>query len=120
MKKILAAILCLLVCAQAFGFGSISPEAEGTKEMFFDSFDYKAFGSSGLYGGNNAWEREYSTPKDGNDKGSADSTAPVPSGGVLKFTEGDGIRFNWQNLDGFSKFDACFGGCCRRNDVGIF
>ena len=106
MKKILSAILCLLVCAQAFGVGSISSEAEGTKEMFFDSFDYKAFGSSGLYGGNNAWEREYSTPKDGNDKGSADSTAPVPLGGVLKFSEGDGIRFNWQNLDGFSKFDA--------------
>ena len=84
MKKILSAILCLLVCAQAFGFGSISPEAEGTKEMFFDSFDYKAFGSSGLYGGNNAWEKEYLTPKDGNDKGSADSTAPVPLDGVLK------------------------------------
>ena len=65
MKKILSAILCLLVCAQAFGVGAISAEAEETKEMFFDSFDYKAFGSSGLYGGNNAWEREYSTPKDG-------------------------------------------------------
>ncbi|MBO7273415.1 MAG: hypothetical protein J6V22_01025, partial [Clostridia bacterium] len=24
----------------------------------------------------------------------------------MKFSEGDGIRFNWQNLDGFSKFDA--------------
>ena len=41
MKKILSAILCLLVCAQAFGVGSISSEAEETKEMFFDSFDYK-------------------------------------------------------------------------------
>ena len=106
MKKILATLLCMLVCVQTFALGSISVNADGAKEIFSDSFDYKTFGSAGLYGGNNAWEKEYAKPKDSNDKGSVDSNAPVASNGVLKFVEGDGIRFNWQNIDGFSKFDA--------------
>jgi len=106
MKKFLATLLCLLVCVQAFGVGSISSNAEKAKEVFFDSFDYKRFGSPGLFGGANVWEREYSTPKDSGDKGSVESNAPTPSDGVLKFVEGDGIRFNWQKIDEFSKFDA--------------
>ena len=106
MKKFFATILCLLICVQAIGFASLSSNAGEAKEMFFDSFDYKKFGSQGLYGGANVWEKEYATPKDSNDKGSIECNAPVPSDGVLKFAEGDGIRFNWQKADGFSKFDA--------------
>ena len=82
MKKILATLLCMLVCVQTFALGSISVNADGAKEMFSDSFDYKNFGSAGLYGGNNAWEKEYSKPKDSNDKGSVDSNAPVASNGA--------------------------------------
>lgn len=106
MKKILATILCLLMIIPVNGIFSFGANASETKVMFTDSFNYSEFGSAGLYGGANIWEKEYATPKDSSDKGSVECNAPTVSNGVLKLVEGDGIRFNWQNIDDFSKFDA--------------
>ena len=106
MKRITATALCLLLVMQVFGAFMFSANAAEAKVVFSDSFDYKNFGSGGLYGGANVWEKEYAKPKDSNDKGSVECNAPAASNGVLKFVEGDGIRFNWQNISEFSKFDA--------------
>ncbi len=106
MKKLTVIILCLLIVIQAFGAGVFSASATEAKTLFSDSFNYKNFGKSALYDSTNVWEKEYSTPKDSNDQGSADSSAPTPKNGVLSFSEGDGIRFNWQNISEFKSFDA--------------
>ncbi len=106
MKKILVTLFCLLICVQSLGIGSMSAIANESKVLFTDSFDYVDFGSSELYDKSGVWEKEYATPKDSNDKGSVECNAPTESNGVLKFVEGDGIRFNWQNISDFSKFDA--------------
>lgn len=105
MKKITVIILCLLIGIQAFGAVAFSASAAEAKTLFSDSFNYKNFGKSALYNSTNVWEKEYATPKDSNDQGSMDCSAPTPKNGVLNFAEGDGIRFNWQNLNEFSGFD---------------
>ena len=105
MKKILAVLFCLLFCVQSLGLGSMSANANEAKVLFTDSFDYVEFGSSELYDKSGVWEKEYATPKDNNDFGSLESNAPIAKNGVLSFAEGDGIRFNWQKLNGFSGFD---------------
>jgi hypothetical protein len=105
MKKILVMLFCLLICVQSLGLGYISASANEAQVLFTDSFDYVDFGSSELYDKTNVWEKEYAMPKDNNDFGSVESSAPIAKNGVLNFAEGDGIRFNWQNLSGFSGFD---------------
>ncbi|MBO5914473.1 MAG: hypothetical protein J6Q72_03910, partial [Clostridia bacterium] len=105
MKKILAVFFCLLICVQSLGLGSMSAIANEAQVLFTDSFDYVDFGSSELYDKSGVWEKEYATPKDNNDYGSVESSAPIAKNGVLNFAEGDGIRFNWQKLNGFSGFD---------------
>ena len=101
MKKILVTLFCLLICVQSLGLGYISAAANEAQVLFTDSFDYVDFGSSELYDKTNVWEKEYAMPKDNNDFGSVESSAPIAKNGVLNFAEGDGIRFNWQNLNGF-------------------
>ena len=105
MKKILAVLFCLLICVQSLGLGSMPAIANEAQVLFTDSFDYVDFGSSELYDKSGVWEKEYATPKDNNDYGSVESSAPIAKNGVLSFAEGDGIRFNWQKLNGFSGFD---------------
>lgn len=105
MKKILAVVFCLLICVQSLGLGSMPATANEAQVLFTDSFDYVDFGSSELYDKSGVWEKEYATPKDNNDYGSVESSAPIAKNGVLNFAEGDGIRFNWQKLNGFSGFD---------------
>ncbi len=105
MKKILAVLFCLLICVQSLGIGSMSAIANEAQVLFTDSFDYVDFGSSELYDKSGVWEKEYAMPKDSNDFGSVESSAPMAKNGVLNFAEGDGIRFNWQKLSGFSSFD---------------
>ena len=106
MKKVLSILICLLLCVQLVGAELLSAEAEGATLLFEDDFSYASFGGGGLYDGSGAWEREYATPKDSQDAGSVECTAPAARDGVLYFAEGDGIRLNWQKLEGFSTFDA--------------
>ena len=101
MKKALSMIICMLLCIQLPGTGVFSVDAESTKVLFEDDFSYTEFGAVGLYDENGAWEREYGNPKNSDDAGSVESTAPVVKDGVLKFKEGDGIRLNWKKLKGF-------------------
>ncbi len=106
MKKLTVIILCLLIGIQAFGAGAFSASAAEAKTLFSDSFNYKNFGKSALYNSTNVWEKEYATPKDSNDQGSVECSAPTPKNGALSFSEGDGVRFNWQNISDFKSFDA--------------
>ena len=106
MKKILVTLFCLLICVQSLGIGSMSAIANESKVLFTDSFNYTNFGATGLYDNTGVWEKEYGTPKDSNDQGSVECSAPTTKNGVLSFSEGDGIRFNWYKLSDFKSFDA--------------
>ena len=106
MKKAFSLIICLLLCLQLAGTEVFLVDAESTKILYEDDFSYTEFGSVSLYEENGAWEREYATPKNSNDAGSVECTAPTVKNGALVFGRGDGIRLNWQKLSGFSGFDA--------------
>ncbi|MBR5285645.1 MAG: metallophosphoesterase [Clostridia bacterium] len=106
MKKIAAILLCLFMGIQVLGAGAFSVGAEEAQVLFTDSFNYTNFGTSGLYDNTGVWEKEYGTPKDSNDQGSVECSAPTTKNGVLSFSEGEGIRFNWYKLSDFKSFDA--------------
>lgn len=107
MKKSTAIILCFLLLIQTFAGVAVQAfavEGETSGEILFeDSFDYDCF-QKPFYDETKAFEAEYAADST-DDYGFRNLTAPVVSNGGLHFTKGDGLRLNWQKLDGFSTFD---------------
>ena len=105
-KKSIAGVLGLLLMFSALSLNIFANENSKEPVVYSDNFDYTGFGKSIGFYTNGAWETEYIDLSSADDFGYRDSTSPTVFNGVLHFKEGDGVRLNWQKLDGFSSFDA--------------
>jgi len=106
IKKLVSLVLCLLLWLNSLPLFAFAAGASDESLVFFDSFDYSGFGQSVDFFGTAAWEAEYYNTSSADDFGYRKSTPPTIANGQLHFKEGDGLRLNWQKLDGFSSFDA--------------
>lgn len=106
IKKLVSLVLCLLLWLNSLPLSAFAAGASDESLVFFDSFDYSGFGQSVDFFGTAAWEAEYYNTSSADDFGYRKSTPPTIANGQLHFKEGDGLRLNWQKLDGFSSFDA--------------
>ena len=97
MKRVISALLCVLLLMQVLTIGVLVATASTVSNTvaFEDAFNYDAFNDG-------AWGVEYKLEGDANDYGYRDSTAPTFSNEAMKLNEGDGIRLDWQELPGFS------------------
>ena len=103
--KIISVVLCLSIL---LGYPSLFVSAEDNSNnpsVFFDSFDYSGFGKTDEFYNTDAWGSEYAISNSSDDFGYRNSTRPSISNGTLNFKEGDGLRLDWQDLEGFSTFD---------------
>lgn len=107
-KKIISIAICLLILLQSFSVNIFANDGgDNEPTVFEDSFDYDSVGADlGFYDANKTWETEFNNQNSEDVYGYRDSTTPTVSGGAMNFKEGDGVRLNWQKLDGFSTFDA--------------
>ena len=101
MKRLTSVLLLILMILTTLVAVVPSVSAQGSKIIYEDGFDYDIFGESeSIYNEQNIWQREFKTDTDDN-FGFNEASAPFVKNGVLKFNEGDGIRLNWTNIDGF-------------------
>ena len=103
MKRIIsvALLVAMILTTLISALPTTAAEQEG-KVLFEDGFDYDGFGKAeSIYDEKNIWQKEFKSDASDN-YGYRESSAPQAKDGVLKFNEGDGIRLNWANIDGFS------------------
>lgn len=105
-KKIVSIVLCFLLLIAPLSPDALAAKASGEPYVFLDTFEYSTFGKAVDFYGTDAWEAEYSNLNSSSDFGHRNSTPPAVKNGKLYFSKGDGVRLNWQKLDGFSSFDA--------------
>ena len=103
MKRIIsvALLVAMILTTLMAALPTTAAEHEG-KVVFEDGFEYDGFGKAeSIYDEKNIWQKEFKSDSSDN-YGYRESSAPQAKDGVLKFNEGDGIRLNWDNIDGFS------------------
>lgn len=106
-KKIISIAICLLILLQSFSVNIFANDGGNEPTVFEDSFDYDSLGVGfGFYDAQKTWQAEFKDDTSADVYGYRDSTAPTVSGGAMNFSQGDGVRLNWQKLEGFSTFDA--------------
>ena len=104
MKHVSKRLLCLILVLPML-LGVIPAVAAAEPVVYEDSFDYAAFGAASLYDATGMWQTEYKTDTT-SDYGYRTSSQAQPEDGVLVMNKGDGLRLNWQMLEGFETFDA--------------
>ncbi len=104
MKRIISLLICILMVFGVFAVGPLSMDTSAAP-LFKDTFDYASFSGAGIYDSSKIWENEYYLADSDTDFGAFDAVAPTLAGGVASFSKGYGLRFNWQNVSGFS-FDS--------------
>lgn len=105
-KKFVSIMLCLLMLTEPLSLWACAAAASSEPLVFHDAFAYGSFGEAVEFYNTEAWEAEYGNTNTTDDFGYRTSTPPTVKNGKLHFVKGDGVRLNWQELDGFSDFDA--------------
>ncbi len=101
MKRTISLLICFAMVLGVFAFGPLSLNSSAAP-LFKDTFDYASFSGDGIYDSTKIWESEYEMTNSDTDFGYFDGIAPTLAGGVASFSDGYGLRFNWQNISGFT------------------